>query len=397
MNINLERLWKMACEPERKILGLMSGTSLDGLDMALCQFYGSGEKTRVEILNFNSKPYDLEFQDRIRSVFSKNNVDLQEICLLNEWIAIEHADIINNQFGDWGIKNSEIDLIASHGQTIYHAPFNFHKKMNYPNGTLQIGDGDHIAQLTGIITLSDFRQKNLAAGGEGAPLAPYGDSLLFSHPVKDRILINIGGISNFTYLPSLKKKEFVFSSDLGAGNTLMDGIVKENFPGHLYDPHGEFAGRGRVVERLLEHLLMDSFFKAPFPKSTGPEYFNQSWLQKKFTELGLVSLPSCDLLATLNEFAASSIFLGIKKYLEDDPEVYISGGGILNTTLINRIQSKTNPLILKSTQELGIDPKAKEAVLFGLLANECIAGASNSYRMDPKTPQVSMGKISFPH
>jgi len=180
----------------------MSGTSLDGLDMALCEISGHGKETQLTLLDFETYGYDEVFKNEVRSVFSTQMVNLEKLCMLNSWIAREHATIINAQIKKWGIDKSEIDLIASHGQTIYHAPKRQHKQNGFENSTLQIGDGDHIAHHTGIITISDFRQKHVAAGGEGAPLAAYGDYILFADKKVDRILINIGGISNLTYIPA---------------------------------------------------------------------------------------------------------------------------------------------------------------------------------------------------
>lgn len=177
----------------------MSGTSLDGLDIALCQIEGAGMQTEVKLLHFKTVSYAPSFIELIREIFSKHAVDLEQVCLLNPWVGEQHASMILQALQEWGIKPAEVDLIASHGQTIYHAPKILHGKLNYGNATLQIGDGDHIAVKTGIITLSDFRQKHIAAGGEGAPLAVYGDYFIFSKAGEDRMMLNIGGIANFTF------------------------------------------------------------------------------------------------------------------------------------------------------------------------------------------------------
>ena len=175
MNAHLEKLYAISKKPVRKIIGLMSGTSLDGLDVAFCSFMGNGLQTKIELLQFETIPFAEDFKNEIKSVFSKKNVDLEKLCLLNPWIALRHAGMVNACLQKWNIKNDDVDLIASHGQTIYHAPKNLHQQQKFGNATLQIGDGDHLAVATGIITISDFRQKHIAAGGEGAPLAVYGD------------------------------------------------------------------------------------------------------------------------------------------------------------------------------------------------------------------------------
>ena len=182
MNINIEKIYKIANKPLRKIIGLMSGTSLDGLDVALCSIEGQGINTKLKILKFETVSFDIDMKAEIKSVFSKKNVDHEKITLLNPWIALQHAAIINSLLKKWNIKNEDVDLIASHGQTIYHAPKSLHKQNKFGNATLQIADGDHLAVATGIITISDFRQKHIAARGEGAPLAVYGDYLIFGKP-----------------------------------------------------------------------------------------------------------------------------------------------------------------------------------------------------------------------
>ena len=173
--------------------------------------------------------FNEDFKQEIKSVFSKKDIDLEKLCLLNPWIALQHASIINACLKKWNIKNEEIDLLASHGQTIYHAPKSLHGQQKFGNATLQIGDGDHLAVSTGIITLSDFRQKHIAAGGEGAPLAVYGDYLIFGKAGEDRILLNIGGIANFTFLPGSMNAAAIFSTDTGPGNTMMDAFMQQNF------------------------------------------------------------------------------------------------------------------------------------------------------------------------
>ena len=178
----------------------------------------------MELLNFETVSYTDDFKNEIKTVFSKKNIDLEKLCLLNPWMALQHAGIINTCLQKWNINNEEVDLIASHGQTIYHAPQSLHQQEKFGNATLQIGDGDHLAVATGIITISDFRQKHIAAGGEGAPLAVYGDYLLFSKKGEDRILLNIGGIANFTYLPGSMDVQNILCTDIGPGNTLMDAL-----------------------------------------------------------------------------------------------------------------------------------------------------------------------------
>ncbi|MCK7557112.1 anhydro-N-acetylmuramic acid kinase [Chitinophaga sedimenti] len=184
MNKQIAQLYHIAGKSERFIIGLMSGTSVDGLDVALCRFVGTGMDTQTELLDFETVSYGEDYKNEIASVFSKKQVDLEKLTLLNGWVAQQHAAIILQCLRKWNRQPAEIDLVASHGQTIFHAPKSLHKQAKFGNATLQIGDGDHMAGSTGIITLSDFRQKHIAAGGEGAPLAAYGDYLIFSKKMK---------------------------------------------------------------------------------------------------------------------------------------------------------------------------------------------------------------------
>ena len=171
MNQNIEKLYSIAQSEERMIIGLMSGTSMDGLDVALCKFRKSGGDTEIELLHFDTISFSEDIKDEIRKVFAKKEIDFQQLCVLNPWIGNLHGEIVNDFLKKWEIPSEKIDVIASHGQTVFHSPKILHGLDKFPNATLQIGDGDHLAVKTGIITLSDFRQKHCAAGGEGAPLA----------------------------------------------------------------------------------------------------------------------------------------------------------------------------------------------------------------------------------
>ncbi|HEX9956580.1 MAG TPA: anhydro-N-acetylmuramic acid kinase, partial [Fibrella sp.] len=222
MNPQLERLYKLAEKPERRIVGLMSGTSLDGLDVALCRVSGSGPQTQVVVEAFTTVSYDESFKESIRAVFAQKQVDFELLTLLNESIGRQHGQWVADCLRGWNVPAEAVDLVASHGQTVYHAPQKQHQRPGYPNATLQIGDGDHIAAETGIITLSDFRQRHIAHGGEGAPLAVYGDYFVFSQQGENRILLNMGGIANFTYLPGSLDASVVFTTDTGPGNTILD-------------------------------------------------------------------------------------------------------------------------------------------------------------------------------
>jgi len=397
MNPYLSQLSRIGASASRRIIGLMSGTSLDGLDIALCEFQGSGLETTVRLIAFKTVPYTQELKAALKPITSKVNVELEQLTLLNAYLGDYYAELVLECLSEWQVEIHDVDLIASHGQTIYHAPKLQHGQELYPNATLQIGDGDHIAVKTGIITISDFRQKHVAAGGEGAPLSIYGDYLLFSSPHEHRVLLNIGGISNFTYLPSTGSGIAVSSTDLGPGNTLMDQFVQRAFKGLSYDAGGRLASNGKVNHLLLDQLMSDPFFSRAFPKTTGPEVFNLSYLDRIIGEIDLHDCSDEDILATLSAFTVSGIVRGLAACLPKNINfsLYLSGGGMHNIFLVEQIIAQTGVQV-KSTADLGVDPDAKEAVLFALLANESISGAGLQYPIASGLLPVAMGKISLP-
>jgi len=400
MNTNISSLVAIAQKKTRNIIGLMSGTSLDGLDIALCEISGSGSDTKLFVKKFTTVNYTDDFKNEVREIFSKKNIELQKLCLLNEWIATEHAAIINDCLKKWEIKNTDVDIIASHGQTIYHAPKSLHQQQKFGNATLQIGDGDHIAVGTGIITISDFRQKHIAVGGEGAPLAVYGDYLLFNKQGEDRILLNIGGIANFTWLPGSSEATEIFSTDCGPGNTMLDAFVQKHFPGKYFDEESRIALKGKVNEQLLSALKENDFFSIPFPKTTGPELFNSDYLGDAKKRSGATSISAEDTMSTLTKFSADMIADSINKCRKKNAhiKIFCSGGGIHNPLLMQHLKDEIDNCSFETTALLGIEPDAKEAVLFAVLANECVAGNALVFGKGiDGMPAVSMGKISFPY
>ena len=398
MNRVIEKLFQIAQKPKRLIIGLMSGTSLDGLDIALCLCKGAGFTSEIQLVNFKTVPYNDHFRTDIKSIFSKRDADLQQVCILNELIGSRHGEMILEALESWGVLPSEVDLIASHGQTIYHAPKNLHQLEDYPNATLQIGDGDHIAVKTGIITIADFRQKHIAAGGEGAPLAVYGDYLMFSKSGENRVMLNIGGIANFTFLPSDGNAEKVFSTDVGPGNTLMDQFIQKISPGSYYDRDAMLATSGKVSEDLLNSLADHKFFKSEFPKTTGPELFNLYYLHQAQKNSNTENLSDADVMATLCRFSANQIVDAVENCFKKDDEIfiYMSGGGMHNPLLISFLKAGLPYARFSTTAELGINPDAKEAVLFAVLANETLAGGPVDFGKRKGVPSITMGKICLP-
>jgi anhydro-N-acetylmuramic acid kinase len=402
MNPSIKKLARIAEKESRTVIGLMSGTSLDGLDIALCEIEGSGPETEVSLLKFITRPYLKKDREKLRKVTSVDEVSLKDLCYVHTWLGQLHADMIVEALFEWGIKPEKVDCIGSHGQTIYHLPNRDLNGQETPmNSTLQVGDGDHIAVNTGILTVSDFRQKHTAFGGEGAPMAPLVDEWLFTDKKEHRILLNIGGIANYTFMPAAEAKELKkFSTDTGPGNTLIDAVMKSRFD-KPFDKGGKFAASGNVIKPLLNKMLEDDWFKSEEEKSTGPEYFNLNWIKEKEELAGFSGsdISDKDMVATITELTARTIAESIRRHT---PErfpliIYPSGGGAHNRYLMKRIESYFDQADMRAFAELGFSPDAKEAVIFAVLANEILAGygfnVSTKYGSDQN---VHFGKISFP-
>lgn len=401
MHQNIKNLYAIANKPTRKVIGLMSGTSMDGLDIALCEISGAGSSLQLKLIQAATVSYKEDARQNILSIFSKETVSLEKLCLIHPWLGKLHAKMILETLKAWGISPTEIDLIASHGQTIYHAPKSLHPNDSFGSATLQIGEADHIAVDTGIITVSDFRQKHIAAGGEGAPLSVYGDYMLFASKTENRILLNIGGISNFTYLPAGSNLNTILSSDTGPGNTIMDAYIRAHF-NQAYDKDAAIAKKGVVHQELLNALKANTFFSLPFPKTVGPELFNLEYLKQAQIQSNTTNLAKEVIVATLNLFTAETIAEAIMQVIGNLQDVssmnvlYISGGGMHNPILLAHLSNLLAGIKVLSLDELGFNPDAKEAILFALLANEAVAGEAMQIGWNATKKPITMGKISFP-
>jgi len=402
MNPSIKKLARIAEKETRTVIGLMSGTSLDGLDIALCKIEGSGAETEVSLLKFITKPYLKKDREKLRKVTSVDHVSLKDLCYVHTWLGQLHADMILEALFDWGVKPEIVDCIGSHGQTIFHLPNRDLNGGETPlNSTLQIGDGDHIAVNTGIITISDFRQKHTAFGGEGAPMAPLVDEWLFSDRKEHRILLNIGGIGNYTFMPAVEAKDLEkFSTDTGPGNTLIDAVMKSRFD-KPFDKGGKIAASGNVIKPLLNKMLQDPWFESKEEKSTGPEYFNLKWIMEKEELAGFSGsdISDKDMVATVTELTARTIAESIQNHTPEGLPmvIYPSGGGAHNGYLMKRIKNYLDQIEVRPFTELGFSPDAKEAVIFAVLANETLAGKGFNFSTKYGSDQnVHFGKISFP-
>lgn len=391
MNNYLAKLWEISQKPERLIIGLMSGTSLDGLDICLCKLAGSGRSTQVEVIDFKTEEYSSDLRARIRAVQSKEQISTRELTVLHTELAGIYVSSILKALNEWDMDPEQIDLIASHGQTIYHAPA---QNEDEEHATFQIVDGDHIAQKSGIITISDFRQKHTAVGGEGAPLAGIFDEVLFQDQEKHRLLLNLGGIANFTWLPFIKSGKSILTSDTGPANTLINEAMQKYFD-KPFDEEGKVAASGSVHSELVRYVLLEPYFRKAFPKTTGQEDFRLEFIENLMEGHG-IELSKEDLVASLTAVTTQSISRAFDEIIgKQEFECFVSGGGIHNKTLLNDLKERNPNATFKDFGELGISADAKEAAMMAFFANELMAG--EGFAITGVTEEkVHLGKISLP-
>lgn len=355
------------------VIGLMSGTSLDGVDAALVEF-GDGAATPPawSLRAFVTVPYTREQRERIHDAITAGGA--AELCRLHadlgEWLASAALAICEAA----GVEPGEVDLIGSHGQTVWHEPPADGRR----GATLQLGCPATIAERTGIPVVSDFRTRDMAAGGEGAPLVPWVDRLLFSVPGRRRILLNIGGMANLTWLPPAGEPGSVLAFDTGPGNALIDAAVELATGGAAhFDGGGALAARGRVDDVVLGELLTHPYFARVPPKSTGRELFGAHFVRGVAERLAPADEQGwADLVATLTALTARSIAGAIEAWVADRgvDEVVVTGGGARNPELCRMLAESLAPIPLLPGEELGLDPDAKEAVAFAVLARAHLLG-----------------------
>ena len=372
----MNSFFQIAQKQTKKVIGLMSGTSVDGVDAALVQIQGNGLDTRVELIAFHTHPFGSEVRARIFNLFQSETSSVDEICQMNFIIGGVFADAALSVIRDAQLEAGEIDLIGSHGQTIYHLPPQ--AEAEYVPSTLQLGEPAVIAYRTGVPTIANFRVADLAAGGQGAPLVPYVDFLLFRQTDRTIALQNIGGISNVTLIPAGASSSDVIASDTGPGNMIIDSVMEILTDGEeKYDNAGQYASQGSVSEPLLAEWLEHPFLTAPPPKTTGREVFGRQFANQVLEQARTHSVNPPDLVATLTAFTAQTIFDYYRRFLFPHysvDEIYIGGGGSHNLTLMQHLKTLFRPIPLLSVDAIGISSDAKEAIAFAVLANEAVHG-----------------------
>jgi anhydro-N-acetylmuramic acid kinase len=382
----------------------MSGTSVDGIDAALVEITGHGESAAVKLLAFDSYPFPPELRARVFRLFNPHEARVEAICQLDFLLGEVFAAAVERLLRDNNVDPDTVDLVASAGQTIWHDPEPVVVResvdwIDHPivtRSTFAIGQSAVIAERTGITTVGDLRVRDVAAGGQGAPLIAYADWVLLRHPTLGRCVQNIGGIGNVTYLPPAATPEQVVAFDTGPGNMVIDALAEVATEGKLkYDRGGELAASGRVVAPLLEAWLDDPYFHRQPPKTTGREHFGVQFARRILTESQ--GVPIEDLIATATALTAESIARAYRDFIVPRgpvDEVIVGGGGAQNPTLLAMLRERLPAGRVLSHEDLGIDSNAKEAIGLAIIANDAVAGLNTNIPGATGGRPTVLGKIS---
>ena len=420
------------------VIGLMSGTSVDGIDAAIVEITGHGLATAVELLAFETFRFPPDVSQRILNLCHPDTGRVDDICEMNFYIGHLFAEAVKHILRKHGMRASDIDLIGSHGQTIHHLPgepdtdcnantirkdagmedrkigrmgaqpsrlpplqpLPSARKIKTPS-TLQIGEPAVIAHETGIPTIADFRVADMAAGGQGAPLVSYPDYLLFRNSEKTVGLLNIGGIANLTVLPANGTFNSVSAADTGPGNMCIDAVIREITQGsERYDKAGRRAAQGTPDQRLIDEWLKHPFFHQAPPKTTGREMFGHTYAMECLAACREHELSDNDCIATLTELTVQTIADYIAKFVTEQNPIdllYISGGGVHNQTIMRRLSELLSDTSVEPVDNSGISADAKEAIAFAILANETLHGnAGNLPSATGASVRKILGKFVYP-
>lgn len=379
-----------------RIVGLMSGTSADGIDAALVRFDTVGGRAQFTLEARHAAPFDASLHADVLDAAQATQVSPERLMRLDAALGEAYAVAVHALLAQAGVDAESIDAIGCHGQTVRHVPRHAGagRAMSF-----QIGSADVLAERTGCMVVSGFRGRDTAAGGEGAPLVPLVDFELFADPSESRVLINLGGMANLTHLPKGGERGDVLALDTGPGNAVIDALVRAASGGEArYDEGGARARRGRASKALLEELLTDPFFVLPPPRSTGREAFGDAYAAKVRTIGHGLGLEDDDLIATAVQLTAASIGLAIEQFVAPRGALdaaYLSGGGLMNPSLVAAIKRRLDPLSVRAIDDLGVPAAAKEALAFAYLAHRTLGGApGNVPSATGASHSVVLGHIS---
>lgn len=395
----MQKLFKLSNKETKLVIGIMSGTSLDGVDLALVEINGCSVDTSFRLIDYLEYPFPEGFKELVIRNSSAAESSVEDICRLNFLIPQIYCDGIAALTKKSGAGLQDIDLIGSHGQTIHHLP-EPHRMFGYDvRSTLQIGDPSVIAKLTGIITAGDFRVDDVALNGQGAPLVPYFDYITFRSKDISRALLNIGGISNFSIIPASAGIGDIMAFDTGPGNMIIDALAR-HFYSIPYDEGGVHALNGRVRKDILEYMKnKDGYIEKAPPKSTGRELYGESYIAELLDSYPDASAE--DMLATAGEFTAFAVYRNYEKFILPHTrisELIVSGGGARNKYLLSALERYFGEGVrLMDAQQAGVSSDAKEAICFAILANELIsAQCANVPAVTGASRPALLGKICLP-
>lgn len=399
------RLLHIANKPARLVLGLMSGTSVDGIDAALVRIEGHGAGAKVQQIAFRSYPFPPGLRAKVFRLFDPQEARIDAICQLDFLLGEVFAAAVDRLLKECGRTRDEVDLVASVGQTVWHDPQPVVEDpgvdwIDHPlitRSTFAIGQSAVIAERTGITTIGDLRVRDIAAGGHGAPLIAYADWVLLCDPALGRCVQNIGGIGNVTYLPPAASPDDVIAFDTGPGNMVIDALIDLTTGGEsAYDENGALAGQGRVVPELLAQWLDDPYFRERPPKTTGRELFGVQFARRIMSEAGGERIE--DLIATATALTAESIARAYREFvvpLGPIDQVIVGGGGSRNPTLMAMLRERLPGVPLMSHEDFGIDSDAKEAIALAIIANDAVAGFDTNIPGATGGRPTVLGKISL--
>ncbi|RKU12999.1 anhydro-N-acetylmuramic acid kinase [Candidatus Poribacteria bacterium] len=392
----MQEFIKLLKKDKKLVIGLMSGTSVDGIDAAIVEVTGHNLKTKVDLIAFETFPFPTGVPERILALCQPDTGRVDDICEMNFYIGHLFAEAAKHILQKSGMSANDIALIGSHGQTIHHLPKDTntgHNVSRYPS-TLQIGEPAVIAHETGIPTIADFRVADMAAGGQGAPLVSYPDYLLFHDSTKTVGLLNIGGIANLTVLPANGTFDTVCAADTGPGNMCIDAVVTEITEGtEHYDKDGRRAAQGTPRQPLIDEWLKHPFFHQSPPKTTGREMFGHIYAMECLAACREHELSDNDCIATLTELTVQTIADYITQFVTEQnliDTLYVSGGGVHNQTIMRRLSELLSDTAVEPLDNSGISADAKEAIAFAILANETLHGNAGNL---PSATGASVRKV----
>ncbi len=393
----MKQLVELFEKKSRLVIGLMSGTSVDGIDAAIAEIEGSGTGMKMRQIDFITVPFPEGFKELVIRNSLTGTSDVADIARLNFLIAQLYADAVRRLCNHAGVKTQDVDLIGSHGQTIHHLPRAERMFGKDVSATLQIGDPSVLAKLTGIATVGDFRVGDIALGGQGAPLVPYFDYILFRSNGKSRSLLNIGGISNITYLPKGCGTQDVLAFDTGPGNMIVDRLMKKMF-NKDFDEGGAIAIAGTIQGDMIDWLMTDTFVRMAPPKSTGRERYGDPFVTSLLEKYGGRRIE--DIIATVSEFTAVSVYTNYLLFLKTKggiDELFVSGGGAHNRYILDSLRNHFGGVSVAAAEDIGVSSDAKEALCFAVLANELVSGnPANLPSVTGASKETLIGKICLP-